>query len=288
MGKDAQILSKLLKRMKAEQNPLDPLIDAYMMNRERSSNRLPSYTIEMEARPRPPGRISPSTIYGCKKMATFKFLGAPGRKRIDPDLEGIFDDGNWRHHRLQANALDMERVLGKKKFQVVSIEEDITIPELYIAGSLDLYCRINRERWVLDYKGINDWGFSDLMKRDEPKEEHVHQLITYMRAKRCPRGMLYYENKNDQRRRIYVVRFDQEEWDRVKEWTVDVLRSMQRRELPEMHPDCEAGTYLWERCPWAGLCYGNLDRMEQEELAYNGFQGIDKQWEAGNREASAV
>lgn len=282
MASDTQILARLMRRMKEGGNPLDPLIDAYLMQRDRSPNRLQTYEVDIVPRPRPHGRISPSVIAGCEKQGVFKFIGVPGRQQIDPDLEDIFDDGNWRHHRLQARALDMEKVLGKDKFQVLAIEENVEIPQLFIAGSLDLVARIHKKKWVIDYKGINLWGFKDLLEKDEPKVEHVRQLITYMAAKRIPRGMLYYENKNNQQRRIYVVEFDPDEWQEVKAWCVRVIMAMRRRELPDMHPDCQAGTYMYEKCPWSSWCFGNMDHAEQEEAAYNIFDAVEAHWEEGH------
>lgn len=288
MDADRKVITKLVKGMKREdQDPLRPLVDLYLMRRDRveSERRIRAYMIDLVARPRPPGRLSPSSMGGCQRLAAFKFVGVRGRRRVDPDSELIFDDGNWRHHKWQATFKDMELVLGRDKFRVLGIEEVVEIPELYISGSLDVVVAIYRnghwEKWVIDIKGINDAGFTYVHNNRAPKEEHVRQLTTYEKARKVVRGLLWYENKNNQLTMGHVVRLDGEVWAEVEDWTSEVLDHLQAKRVPPMHPDCQAGTYLWERCPYKPLCYGNATPVQIRRKAYKDFESVETQWAIG-------
>src|SRR4051812_24849656 len=198
MGRgDVGVLSQLIKHMSMEeQDPLTPLIDEYLIERDSSPTRLTHYNVPLVARGRPGGRLSPSSIGGCRRQAAFKFLGVDGTRKLDPESELIFDDGNWIHHKWQARFRDMEAVLGAKRFKVLGIEKGITIPDLYIAGSYDALIKINGKRYMIDFKSINSHGFGYVYREHKPKDAHIKQLITYCVAKNCKRGMLVYDCKD--------------------------------------------------------------------------------------------
>lgn len=284
-GTDLQILGKLVKRMKnGEKDPLRPLIDAYYMRRERAPERLDEVTLQIRPRPRPGGRLSPSSLGGCQRAAVFQFTGTKGHKHIDPDSEAIFEDGIWRHHRWQSLFMDMERVLGRKTFRVIEIEKSVTIPDIYVAGSLDVTVYIKGYgRIVIDIKGINDAGFSRIVTTDAPLPKHVKQLITYEKARRVHKGLLLYENKNNQQLRNFLVHWDDEKWEAVQQWAEYVIDSLRRHKLPAKDLECQSGNFLYERCPFSHLCYGRLEHDELIELAYSTFVGVDRAWQRGHK-----
>lgn len=282
---EVSILNRIVKRMKkSEEDPLRPLLDAYFMRREASEARLDSVTLPIRSRPRPGGRLSPSALGGCQRAAVFQFVGIKGRKHIDPDSEAIFDDGNWRHHRWQTLFKDMEVVLGRQIFRLLEIEKSVSIPDLYVAGSLDATIWIkNYGRLVVDIKGINDAGYNRITINDEPLPKHVVQLITYEQARGVHRGMLLYENKNNQQVRTFLVHSTPEHWEEIRKWADFVIRSMERRRLPNKDVECQAGNFLFEKCPYSSLCYGQKDHEEIREIAYNKFPGVDVLWRRGHR-----
>lgn len=267
----------------AEEDPLTPLIDTYFLTRDNSEERLRSYTINMEERPRPPGRLSPSSICACERQAAFKFVGMPGRTQVDPESQAIFDDGHWRHHKWQATFLDMELVLGPKKFKVISIEEDVEVPELYIAGAADAVIVINGKKWVVDFKGINSWGFEAVFRNHKPHEKHVLQLLAYMKARKIRRGLILYDHKDRSRTKIFAIHFTGKDWAEVEEWCERVLRKLDRQELPPMSLDCHSGTMLFEKCPWAHVCYGKASPAKIKKRMYRNFTSVDEMWEYGKQ-----
>lgn len=281
---DTAILAKLIRHVKADgEDPLTPLIDAYYIERKLSGrDRLAEYRLPLAERPRPPGRLSPSTIGGCQRQAVFRYTGVEGSYRTDPDVEAIFEDGNWRHHKLDALFYDMEKVLGRDRFRVVGIEKQVSIPNLYVAGTYDALVKIGGKLYLIDFKGINDYGFNWVFLNHRPRPEHVKQLITYCVARGIRRGVLLYENKNNNQRLVYVIRWTKEDWADVEKWINRVLMHLRRHTLPGRHPDCQKGTFLYEKCPFAQVCYGaNKDSPERiRRLAFRNFAGIDEAWEA--------
>lgn len=279
------LLNKLIKNTKKHNDPLTPLIDQYLLKRDSSPNRYWGVPAPVEDRVRPVGRLSPSSICGCPRQAAFKFIGIKGQKLLDPESEIVFDDGKWRHLRLGWMCRDMEAVLGRDVFRVISIEEDVKFSDLMIAGSLDITVAIYGVPYVIDFKGVNHMGFEWLFNKGEPKIEHVRQITGYERLRKIKRGFIWYENKNDGRYLIFVVDYSPKVWREIKEWCQDVLDQMSREQLPLRHPECRDGRFLYGKCPYSRICYGNKTEAKIERLAYQNFPGVDAQWRKGLRHA---
>jgi hypothetical protein len=283
--KNDRVLSQMVKALKnREADPLRPLIDEYLIERNRSPRRLREYTIDMVERPRPGGRFSPSGMCGCQRAAIFKFVGMPGRAKIDPDKQLIFEHGDWVHHKWQAIFLDMERVLGKEKFKVISTEAAMSIPELYTAGSSDNQLRMGppRRSYVLDIKSINDQGFQRVMREGKPIPKHVQQLVTYLKGHNKRWGFLFYDNKNNQQTQGFVIEYEHGEFVKVSSWVEDTLEFLAAEQLPGVDSECTNGVYLYEKCRYAHLCFGNVSEKKVRIRTYKDFPGIDEAWEAGH------
>lgn len=287
-GRNTAILSRLIKNMRDEEaDPLRPLLDAYLIERNHAPERHVADTYDMAPYERPPGRFSPSDLGGCERAAAFRFLGVEARRRLDPDLELIFDDGNWRHLKWQAIFHDMEKVLGRSRFRVIHTEARVIFEDLYLDGSLDnvLYMKPVPDqpgnRWVLDIKGIRDAGFQQIVKRDEPIAKHVKQVVAYGRSIEVPRSLLWYENKDNQQTKAFVILDDEDTWREVEGWCTSVTSFMEQERVPPMDPDCNRGTIAYERCPYASHCYGSMSETRLTELAYDRFESVDALWEAG-------
>lgn len=289
MTNDRQVLSRLIKNMKTRGiEPLRPAIDQYLLERDRSTNRVRKHEIDMRPRLRPGGRFSPSSIGGCRRQSIFKYLGVRGRKRTDLDLELLFEDGVWRHHKWQAIFRDMEAVLGRDRFRVVSFEGRHELPELYIAGNSDIVVQVLVDgRWhtiLVDFKGINKYGWEWLFSHDEPKEEHVKQVLTYGKMAGRKKLAVMYDNKDNSQIRIYPVAFEQALWQEVQEWVEECILDMESERLPPMHPDCESGNFLWAKCPYARVCYGDKTSAQIRRKIYREFPGVEEAWEASRIE----
>jgi hypothetical protein len=283
---ETKVIARLLKNMAeaTEGEPLSEAIEMYLLKRHRARRRLRSHTISMVPRPRPHGRLSPSSLGGCKREAAFKFLGVEGQVKIDPDLELIFEDGNWRHHKWQALFLDMQAVLGRKRFRVVSFESDAILPGLFVAGSLDVHIVVRGVHYIIDIKGINDFGFKRVcIDQDAPMPKHIDQLVAYMKAKKVRRGIILYENKDKNQVKNFLVQYSKEQWKEVVTWCDSVINYMENERLPPRHVDCNKGQFGYRKCIFARICYGKQSGDEIRDMIYEGFTSVEMAWDDGFR-----
>lgn len=291
MNDDRKILANLIRHeLSSVDDPLTPLIDSYFIKRKKHPHkRLKWVKIPVREAVRPGGRLSPSSIGGCKRQAALRFLGVEGQIKVNPDTEAIFEHGHWVHHKWQTIFKDMQKVLGRKRFRCLSIEEKIQIPDLYVGGALDARIEVKiKGRWetiIVDVKSINERGWGRVMDAQAPLEEHVEQLTTYGKAKDAKYGILLYENKNTQHFQPFIFEFDEEVWAKVERWAEDVIEDMEAKRLPDMHEECEHGTFLYEKCPYRGLCFGTSSIVQIRKRAYKDFAGLEPLWEQGLREA---
>lgn len=271
----------MIKHMALEESdPLTPLIDDYFIERVTAKKRLRNHVLDMEEAPRPGGRLSPSSIAGCQRQAVLKFTGVKVKKRVDPDFELLMEEGKWHHHKWQTRFADMELVLGRDRFRLLSVEEKVAIPKLYIAGALDALIKIDGKKWVVDFKSINTFGFNYVYQNSAPKDEHVKQVISYCVARGVRRGMLLYDHKDSKEYKVFTIRFSDETWGEVERWCKTVIRKMQKQQLPARHPNCSHGSFLFDKCPFASLCFNKKYTDERiRRIAFRNFVGIDQAWE---------
>lgn len=279
MTDDGRILHKLIQRMKQRENdPLRPKIDKYLLQRDAAETRLQEYVVDLRHQPRPPGRFSPSDMGGCLRKAAFTFVSMPRRRKIDPDGQMIFMTGDWMHHMLQCMFLDMEQVLGPEEFKVVGIEQQVMVPDLYIAGTLDAELKIDQEPVVWDGKTINDRGYRYVHTEGKPHAKHKSQVLTYLRARKRIKGIVTYFNKDNQLMQNYSINFNRKDWEEIEGWVREIIVAMNGEKLPPMHPDCQQGNFVYERCPYARICYGNKTPKQIRIRMYKQFPGVDEQW----------
>lgn len=292
MKNDVGILNALVRNAKnSGTSPLTTLIDEYLIKRDLPKyrkKRVAVLEIPVVDRARPMGRLSPSSMCGCQRETIFRFVGVKGsRRRVNPDMELIFDDGKWRHHKWGWIFKDMEAVLGRHRFRLLEIEGRCLDPRLYIAGHLDAMIQIKENgEWVtyiVDFKGANNWAFETVFRQGKPIEKHVYQLVSYCMVRNIDRGILLYDNKNDQRYKVFPFTVTSEQTAEVQEWIADVLELMEEGELPPIDPECKGGTFLYERCRYTPLCYGRMNEEELVNYAYEEFTSLTALWRKGLR-----
>lgn len=292
MKTDIGILHSLIRNAKSKgRDPLTPLIDEYLIKRDLpkyQKRRVELLEIPVLDRARPLGRLSPSSMCGCQREAIFRFNGVKGsRRRINPDMELIFEDGKWRHHKWGWLFKDMEAVLGRHRFRVIEIEGRCLYPDMYIAGHLDAMISIKvDDEWVIyivDFKGANNWAFETVFRKGEPIDKHIYQLATYCMMRNIENGILLYDNKNDQRYKVFPILMDGSQAEEVRDWAQEVIVQMEDGVLPPIDPECKGGTFLYERCRYTPLCYGTMTEAELINHAYAEFTSTTDLWKKGLR-----
>lgn len=154
-----------------------------------------------------PGWVHPSDLGSeCDAFIAFRFLGAPAVKVISANTQRIFDLGNARDDYLRK---DMARA----GVTLLKTPEDrnIVIEHLRIRGELDDWVQhpISKEKFVVDYKTMRSGLWTELK---EVKREHHLQVHPYMYAKETYKGLVLYENKDNQQLKIMEANFDGQVW----------------------------------------------------------------------------
>lgn len=285
-----RVLADLVKHLKnSEEDVLTPLIDEYLIKRnlpKYRKKRLTEIKLDLRDRPRPGGRLSPSSICGCKRQAALKFLGTEGQRKINPEQELIFDDGHWRHHKWGVIFLDMERVLGRDRFRVVRIERPIVIDGLMVAGHLDVEIKIKVgkkwRRYIVDFKGANNYMFEKSYREHAPDPTYIRQLMTYMKARKCKRGILLYDSKDKNKFYAFHIAWDEKLWAEVQLWCEDIIEHLEEEKLPPMHEDCDKGKFMYGKCPFKGICFGPDSDRQIRRKVYENFPGVEELWALGH------
>ena len=127
-----------------------------------------------------------------------------GAKPIDGRLRRIFDNGTMTHRRLQKYLKDMS-AFPEYGVNLVQEEAPIFEPIYRIGGHTDGIIEINGERFILEIKTINSYGFNKLK---EPYAKHVDQAHLYMYCTGIKKALFFYEDKNTQKVKDFVVDFD--------------------------------------------------------------------------------
>lgn len=285
-----RILSNLVKHLQnTEDDVLTPLVDEYLIKRnhpDHREKRLEEVKLDLRDRPRPGGRLSPSSICGCKRQAALKFLGVRGERKINPEQELIFDDGHWRHHKWGVIFMDMERVLGRHRFRVVRIERPIVIDDLMVAGHLDVEIKIKVgkkwRRYIVDFKGANNFMFEKAYREHAPDPTYIRQLMTYMKARKCKRGILLYDSKDKNKFYAFHIAWDEKLWAEVQMWCEEIIDHLEDEKLPPMHEACDKGKFLYTRCQYKGICFGDDTPRQIQRKVYKDFPGVTNLWEEGH------
>jgi hypothetical protein len=140
----------------------------------------------------------PSTLHKPAEYLFKAYLEGDNGRDFEPRLLRVFDNGHSMHQRLQRYL----RETGVLK----ETEVPITNAEYEIRGHADGIVEIGGVKGILEIKSINSQGFYGLF---EPKSEHLIQVNVYMFCSGIPRGVLLYENKNDQELKEFFVKQDQ-------------------------------------------------------------------------------
>lgn len=164
----------------------------------------------------------------CDRLLAGSLLGVePPRRFITPQTRRIFDNGTYMHLRFQSYFLCLPKpfvVVAPKvlrKWPIIG-EADVTLQHPEIGN------------WVIELKTMNTSQFRSL---HAPFADHEEQLNGYQGLSGWG-GQVWYENKNDQKLKLYTREFDRSDWQRAWTRASDVAGQVLAGRLPGMCPDC--------------------------------------------------
>lgn len=201
------------------------------------------------------GIYSPSSISKCLRALYYNRIGVPQLPNIDPKTRFNFDIGHAVHKLLN-------RYVTEALGDLAEVEIDAAIEAYNILGELDfqfLHAPNGPARRIIDFKTIKSAKFKDLRQpvidqegsvRPSTMTDYVWQLHTYMAAKNCPLGTLFYVNKDTAEWFEARMTFSHAVWDKIEARVLSVEENVSMG-IP---PVRTSNTFFCGSCAWHYVC----------------------------------
>lgn len=189
-------------------------------------------------------RFGASSAGGCPRAQVLSYLGAPGFG-VDNGLQMIFEDGKWRHMRLQALLL--------QSGIISEIEVWSWWRRKRAGGQVDGYgyvpddhpdVSLRGKDFGLEIKGANMWPFKQAEKHGLAglmNGKYLHQVARYFLFTGYDVFVVLVENKDTQELLEWVIT-DRDVDMAGQERELDALnQAVDQQQLPAMLPACGRG-----------------------------------------------
>tara|TARA_R110002020_G_scaffold89067_2_gene217968 strand:- start:3013 stop:3693 length:681 start_codon:yes stop_codon:yes gene_type:complete len=152
------------------------------------------------------GVFHPSTLSNkCDRAVWLIYNGQMPETELDPKLNRIFQNGNYLEKRIESWFKNLGILMGSE-VPVKHIN-----PEM--SGRIDFLIRHEEHGIVpVELKSINSAGFGKLRTA---REDHETQLQIYLNIGKYDIGTVFYENKDNQKIKTFLVKRDLKRWDDI-------------------------------------------------------------------------
>ncbi len=197
--------------------------------------------------------FSASSRGACAREQVFQFTSLRQVPKTNTSLYAIFHQGTFMHLKWQALLLD------------AGILNEVEMPcrwdEFNVTGTIDgggevtagHPLRADHDSFGWELKSINSRGFRWVIDTG-PKFQHLLQIHTYMLATGKRLWSLVYENKDTQEWKEFVVHFDEEVAQKVREELAYLNDHVAQKRLPPILPDCIERKGPFKNCGYAYAC----------------------------------
>jgi len=184
-----------------------------------------------------PGWFHPSALGNpCDAFLAFAYMGTEAKGKSNSRGLHIMDNGtsrhiDWSRYLVKSGVSLFKYWEGKKAKQERSFE----IPQLRIRGECDdaVTNPLTKEKYIFEFKTMNKDAWEALT---EPKSDHIMQVHPYMFGFGILQAVIVYENKNNQQRKEFVVKFDQALWRSIEARVLSIIEQVERKKLPWRTP----------------------------------------------------
>lgn len=183
------------------------------------------------------GSWSASSTGSCHRKQQFVFHGV-AKTPYASSTRGIFVNGDYVHLKHQ--------VAGLRMGYLKDVEIPVRYPELNLTGTID---GITSEDAIVDFKSINSRGFGDLIAA---RRDHVQQVHSYMLATGLQKGMVLYENKDNQEMKEFHFDRDEEIIEKIRSGYEELNALEDQGILAEPLPD--PSCFECRYCPFNRTC----------------------------------
>ncbi|MFS1019887.1 Dna2/Cas4 domain-containing protein [Enterococcus casseliflavus] len=233
-------------------------------------------------------RFFPSSLGRCKRMITYQMLHYRATPKTGTNLS-VLENGTSFHDRMEKVCNDMGILVAPE----LSIKND----DLCISGRTDavvwnfldplehpiqgetsteeekivlnnskgetVYVGPQERVLLIEFKSIKDKSFHSLGK-SKPKKEHEMQLQLYFFLTGIEKGIIYYENKNTQDTKEYIIEKDDDKIAEVLKEIQIVLDLARKHELAQR--EYTPNDIHCRYCDYREHCYPNSQPFRFEDL----------------------
>jgi hypothetical protein len=221
---------------------------------------------------------------------------------IDPRMQRLFSTGHAIHGRLQKDFGDMGKLRGwwcskitgkvygkenphgifrpksldeigekqhpddNRKIEDLFEYEEIKIKDIelnfegHVDAIIDLVPDDPEERFIVDFKTVNGDKFKILR---DPDPKYVTQVHIYMMILKIYKSVIFYEDKNRSEIKEFLVEYDKEFGEHIKETAKKLFSDVKNKKLPKIpqtftkdSPPC-----MW--CDYQKQCYEIATRKKK-------------------------
>jgi CRISPR-associated protein Cas4 len=186
----------------------------------------------------------------CPRAIYFSMKNYP-KKESDARVMRIFEHGDHTHMRIMAVLFSLGLVTAA----------EISIPENEVVrGRADAIISFKGEPYVVEIKSVNSVKF----KKNEPDFDHIRQLQLYLYFFNIKKGILIYENKDNQDLKEFVIEYDENIVKKSISFFNSLKENVEKSIIPEIPKDIE--DWRCEYCPYVVEC----EKVEEQKNSKKG------------------
>lgn len=232
------------------------------------------------------GKFYPSSIGKCKRAVVYQLLGYP-TKPISGQSLLIMENGTSFHNRMEeifermgiliAPELSLKdeelRISGRSDaiiWNFLKPEDEPDAEEIVLYDPKDKDKEVYRgpanHILIVEFKSIKNKNYAKLPK-SKPKKEHEMQLQLYFYLTKIRKGLVYYENKDTQESKFFLVEYNEKLVEEVKNDIRYVIDMADKRELPEKEGN--ALDIMCRYCDFRNLCHTPITEDEWLDIYFD-------------------
>lgn len=242
------------------------------------------------------GKFYPSSVGRCRRQIAYQMMGMQGKSPSGQNLL-VLENGTSFHDRMEKIFEDMgimiapELVLKDKELRISGRSDAIIwnflkeedepegeIIKLHRQKVVDgvkqydengapipevIYEGPQNDVLIVEFKSIKTKGYERLMKT-KPKAEHEMQLQLYFYLTGIRKGLVYYEKKDNQEQKYYVVDYNQKIIDRVIGDIKYVIEHLDNDQIPER--EYQPTDFPCRYCDFRDICYQQENPVDYETI----------------------
>jgi CRISPR-associated protein Cas4 len=174
----------------------------------------------------------------CPRAIWFAMKDYP-KKATDARTHRIFEHGDHTHMRIMGVLFSLG----------LATAVEVGIPESeVIHGRADAIVSVKGEPYVVELKSVNSFKF----RKGEADADHLKQLQLYMHFFKIKKGLLIYENKDNQELKEFLVEYNEDFAKKI----LESFEQLKENVVKNIIPPVPEGIEHWrcEYCPYLESC----------------------------------